>query len=300
MDHTGNKIANEYWEAKLERHLRPAGSSPLFSSFAQQKYSQKQFASGVWPPTKDPVESSSSPNGVISPAAPPAPPPVLIMEPLNQQNKPRISLEKQDLLTFEDEAFGSFTEAPQEVEVAVQEAEIQSNPSSPLQFENSALFEQRSSFLRLKSQVNADTNGSPHHQTSKSRILPQEVIHTTLLDFDDLESISETMSLASSKNLNPAINPTERPTQLVVKPSLTPVQSPAAPVTLRPPKAPPTVEVKKEVNIQPVMDFLDAPLTLSPVTGDQGIDGLEDPFSFVPMTEPTVIKQSMEGRRQLQ
>lgn len=144
-------------------------------------------------------------------------------------------------------------------------------------------------------------NGSPSHLSHKSKS-SQEVIHTTLLDFDDLESISETMSLASSKNLNPTINPTEKPTnptekptQSVVRASPTPpVQSSAAPVSLRPPKAPPVVEVKKEVNIQPVMDFLDAPLTMSPVTGDQGIDGLEDPFSFMPMAEPAAIMQSME------
>lgn len=294
MDRTGNKIANEYWEAKLEAHQKPACSSPLFASFVQQKYSQKMFASGVWPPSKDSVETLPS-NGVISPA------PVLTLDPINHQTKPKTSQEKQDLLTFEDEAFGSFTEVPKEVEVVIEEAEIQPSSSSPLQFEKSALFEQRSSFLRLKSQINGDTNGSPSHLSHKSKS-SQEVIHTTLLDFDDLESISETMSLASSKNLNPTINPTEKPTnptekptQSVVRASPTPpVQSSAAPVSLRPPKAPPVVEVKKEVNIQPVMDFLDAPLTMSPVTGDQGIDGLEDPFSFMPMAEPAAIMQSME------
>lgn len=293
MDRTGNKIANEYWEAKLEPHQKPACSSPLFSSFVQQKYSQKMFASGVWPPVKDTVESAPL-NGVISPT------PVITVEPLNQQTKPKPPIEKQDLLTFEDEAFGSFTEIPKEVEVPIEEAEIQPSSSSPFQFENSALFEQRSSFFRLKSQINGDTNGSPSHVTHKSKS-SQEVIHTTLLDFDDLESISETMSLASSKNLNPSFNPTERPTngterptQSVIKTSVPPVQSPAAPVSLRPPKAPPVAEVKKELNIQPVMDFLDAPLMMSPVTGDQGIDGLEDPFSFMPVTEPAAIRQSME------
>eukprot|EP00210_Caulerpa_lentillifera_P003024 g2887.t1 len=279
MDQTGNKVANAYWEAKLEPHLKPAGTNPMFSNFVQQKYSEKQFASGVWPP-EEPVSTpvSSSTNGVA-----PAP----IIEPVRVQPKLEFSAAKGDLLAFEDEAFGASTTAPVS-------SNIQPAPQNPPQFDNNALFEQRSSLVRMKSQISRDSNDSPKFaSTSRSS---HEVIHTTLLDFDDLESISETMSLASSINLHSINSSNNQQVSKTVNPVNHPVA--VAPVPLRPPqppKIPPSIEAKKQVKAEPVQDLLDAPLTVSPMTGNHGLDALEDPFSFMSTVEPVAIVQSTDS-----
>eukprot|EP01025_Chloroclados_australasicus_P039199 TRINITY_DN4047_c3_g1_i5.p1 TRINITY_DN4047_c3_g1~~TRINITY_DN4047_c3_g1_i5.p1 ORF type:complete len:186 (-),score=8.75 TRINITY_DN4047_c3_g1_i5:201-692(-) len=50
LENTGNKIANDYWEATLPQGTRPNTNVAHMTDFIKQKYVAKSWADGTWPP----------------------------------------------------------------------------------------------------------------------------------------------------------------------------------------------------------------------------------------------------------
>jgi len=325
LSQTGNAVANAYWEAKRQSQSRPVGDMAL-RTFIHEKYAQRRFASGTWPPESFKAEaaavpSSSQRNGESVGAA----------SSRSLQIGPRKVADHctpSDLLKFEDEAF-SFPEvsadqdcvgSPVMAEVVAEEAAGTPGHRTQLSFESSALFEQRSSFIRLRSRVQSG-------QVSMSDSLPpsvpgrktptrsdrrdsedEKVIQTTVLDFDELESLSETMSLASSRILFPGFLARQQSLTSTSTPKIQ-VSRPSTPesVTSPPPQAngtaaePQKAEAEAEAEAAqqkeeppcsppaPILDLLDAPMAVLPSPNAQGLDALADPFSFMADMEPVTI-----------
>lgn len=124
-----------------------------------------------------------------------------------------------------------------------------------------------------------------------------DVIQTTVLDFDELESLSETMSLASSRLIFPGFLVKQPPTSINRSPSgrvSTPespqqIPRPANGAESRRSSQETQLTVQSPMSPAPVLDLIDAPLSTVPVSSSEPLDTLSDPFSFMSGLEPLTI-----------
>eukprot|EP00210_Caulerpa_lentillifera_P004338 g4137.t1 len=181
MVQTGNKVANGFWEAKLKPNCRPPGTDPLFSKFMNQKYILKKFASGIWPPENCRVQLNPSDRKEVT----------LITIPATQREEIRSSSHhpKGRCLAFEDQAFTLSTRHLKESEFGSKEARMQVGPKGVYQFQKKSDLEPQLSEKRPFGNKGGHKN-------------VQEIIHTTIMDLEDSESVSETASVGSSKHID--------------------------------------------------------------------------------------------------
>lgn len=315
----------------MSTQQRPRGDAGLVT-FIQEKYAQKRYASGVWPPEDSKEDESLPPRHCA---------------PIRTTSKLQIGPRKvadpfpaNDLLKFEDEAFVCHvshfhfhSESNQYVfrmiqpnlrwmeldlpswlrlwpkkQQKYQDIETRSVSKTMLYLNNDHRFfdcnlnapcrkkshnEQHLKLLLLKRII--DLQGKffvpfvSHLFCRSERPLSGEVIQTTLLDIDDLESVSETMSMASARIIFP---PSLHSKSLSSKRPPTPDQARAQ----RRSNGTPTNRISVAESRQtrpvstpmPVFDLLDAPLEILPAATVEPIP-TKDPFGFMISLEPLVI-----------